>query len=88
MFWQWRFAAQRGENWPALAVRKGNWKLLVGKRPQQIELFRFPMDRLEKQNLRDKHPAEARRLREVIDDWEKTLPAKPKSSCFSKHRSK
>jgi N-acetylgalactosamine-6-sulfatase len=87
IFWQWKFASKRGQNWPALAVREGGWKLLLGKEPQQVELFRFPTDRLEKNNVRDKQAGEVQRLRRLIGDWQATLPVAPKSSCFSKQRS-
>ncbi|MCA9248142.1 MAG: sulfatase-like hydrolase/transferase, partial [Planctomycetales bacterium] len=52
IFWQWNSASPRGDNWPALAIRQGEWKLLLGKRPDQVELFRFPADHFEKRNLR------------------------------------
>ena len=87
IFWQWKFASKRGQNWPALAVREGGWKLLLGKEPQQVELFRFPTDRLEKNNVRDKQAGEVQRLRRLIGEWQATLPVAPKSSCFSKQRS-
>jgi len=88
VFWQWRSASKRGDNWPALAVREGNWKLLLGNEPHQVELFRFPGDRLEKDNLRDKHPEDVRRLAALIDAWKATLPSEPKKTCFSKKRSR
>jgi N-acetylgalactosamine-6-sulfatase len=88
IFWQWHTASKHGENWPTLAVREGGWKLLLGKEPQQVELFRFPADRLEKHNARDKQANEVERLSGLIDDWKASLPAAPKSSCLSAQRSK
>ena len=38
----------------------------------------------EPEELRD----EVQRLRGLLTAWQKTLPDKPKSSCFSVHRSK
>lgn len=86
IFWEWRTAANRGDNWPALAVREGSWKLLLGKEANRVELFRFPSDRVERTNLRDEHPEEVRRLSALIDAWRKTLPAEPNRECFSEQR--
>jgi arylsulfatase A-like enzyme len=86
VFWQWRTASSRGDNWPTLAVREGAWKLLLGKEPRRVELFRFPSDRVEKTNLRDKHPDEVRRLSTLIDTWKETLPAVPSEHCLSGQR--
>ena len=87
IFWQWNTASRGGTNWPAHAVREGEWKLLLGKDEQQVELFQFPMDRLEKENVLDQHDQEVLRLRGLIDAWTATLPADPKTSCFSAERS-
>jgi N-acetylgalactosamine-6-sulfatase len=88
IFWQWNSATKRGTNWPTLAVRKGKWKLLLGKDPQQIEFFRFPQDRLEKTNLRTAEAVEVRRLKALIDVWKTTLPSEPTKNCFSTERRK
>jgi arylsulfatase A-like enzyme len=88
VFWQWNSATRRGTNWPTLAVREGAWKLLLGKEPQQVELFRFPQDRLEKENARDVQADETQRLLGLIEAWKATLPAEPKASCFSAERLK
>ena len=88
IFWQWNTASKHGENWPTLAVRQHGWKLLLGKEPQQVELFRFPADRLEKHNARDKQASEVERLSGLIDDWKASLPVAPNSNCLSSQRSK
>jgi N-acetylgalactosamine-6-sulfatase len=86
IFWQWNSASKRGTNWPTLAVREGQWKLLLGKDPQQIELFGFPRDRHEKTNL--KNALEVGRLKALIDGWKAILPDEPSKNCFSAERSK
>lgn len=88
IFWQWRTASSRGENWPAIAVRSETGKLLLDRMGERGELFLFPADRLEKHNLFSKQPAEVSRLRRLIDAWESTLPTAPKPNCFSAERSK
>ena len=86
VFWQWRTASNRGDNWPTLAVREGSWKLLLGKEASRVELFRFPSDRVEKTNLQEGYPNEVRRLIALIDAWKETLPAEPNEDCFSEQR--
>ncbi len=88
IFWEWRSASAGGTNWPAHAVRSGEWKLLVGKEKDRIELFRFPSDRLEASDLSTKHAPEVDRLMSLIEDWKRTLPARPNSDCFSSTRGK
>jgi N-acetylgalactosamine-6-sulfatase len=86
IFWDWRSASPRNENWPALAVRQGEWKLLVGRNGQPMELFRFPADRLEQTDLSKSHPNEVTRLRKLLAQWQTSLPVSPDSECFSKER--
>ncbi len=88
VFWQWNFASSRGTNWPAHAVRDGKWKLLLGKNPQQVELFCFPQDRLETHNLQSKRTVEVERLKALLDGWAATLSGKPNKDCISAERSK
>ncbi len=86
VFWQWRTASSRGDNWPALAVRSGGWKLLLGKDADRVELFRFPSDRLEKTNLAEEYPGEVRRLSRVLEAWKNSLPVEPNENCLSESR--
>ena len=88
IYWQWKTSTKRGDNWPTLAVREGDWKLLLGKAPQQVELFRFPNDRLERSNLRGEQAGEVRRLQTLLETWKATLPEKTNESCFSRQRSR
>lgn len=88
IFWQWQTASKAGDNWPALAVRDGDWKLVVGKDPRQFELFRFPGDRLEQGNLAAQEEKEVARLRELLASWTATLPSKPDPTCFSATRTR
>ncbi|MCA9266953.1 MAG: sulfatase-like hydrolase/transferase, partial [Planctomycetales bacterium] len=88
IFWQWHSASPRGDDWPALAARQGEWKLLLGKKSQAAELFRFPGDALEKVNLSQSQPAEVDRLRALLDAWQATLPNQANKACFSSQRSR
>ena len=88
IFWQWTTATKAGDTWPALAVRDGGEKLLVGKDPAKIELFRLPADRFEQSDLSREQPDAVARLRHQLAAWTATLPAQPDPACFSATRAK
>ncbi len=88
IFWQWTTATKSGDTWPALAVRDGEGKLLVGRDPKQIELFRFPSDSFEKTNLTVQDGAEVARLQALLAAWTVTLPRKADPACCSATRTK
>mgnify|MGYP002634372820 CR=1 FL=1 len=67
-------------------MRDGDEKLLVGKDPKQIELFRFPADSVEKTNLSPRSPAEVARLKSLLDAWTASLPQQPDPECLSSRR--
>lgn len=86
IFWQWPTNAKTGDNWPTLAVRVDQEKLLLGKDARPLELFQFPEDRLEKNNRSSQAPAEVKRLQTLLAAWTATLPAKPDQDCLSSQR--
>lgn len=88
IYWQWRSASKRGTNWPTLAIREGPFKMLKGVDPEQVELFLFPEDRLEKTNMAERRSNQVNRLNGLLEAWKQTIPAKPDPSCFSKTRAK
>lgn len=85
IFWQW-VPSDSGDTWPNLAVREGKWKLLVGKKPGQAELFEFPADSLEKSDLSKTQSTDAQRLRELLQNWKASLPQQADPKCFSDQR--
>jgi N-acetylgalactosamine-6-sulfatase len=85
IFWEWR-GNPRGDNWPRLAVRDGDWKLVMTVDRSRIELYRIPNDRFERDNLADRRPEIVKRLAEKALQWKSTLPTEPPSHCFSKTR--
>jgi hypothetical protein len=88
IFWQWTAAAKTGDQWPALAVRDGGEKLVVGQDPRQVELFRFPSDRFEKNNLSQEQADHVTRLRALLATWTATLPQQADPACLSSTRAK
>jgi arylsulfatase A-like enzyme len=59
---------------PNLAVREGNWKLLVNSDGQGAELYDLLTDRNETRNLASDQPEVTRRLSEAVLAWRKALP--------------
>lgn len=59
---------------PDLAVREGNWKLLVRLDGSQPQLYDLRQDPAETQNRADAHPDVADRLRKAVLAWNETLP--------------
>src|SRR5262249_27515270 len=59
---------------PNVAIRVGRWKLLVHADGSREELYDLANDARETQNLKDRHPDIARRLREQALAWRRGLP--------------
>jgi arylsulfatase A-like enzyme len=59
---------------PNLAVREGNWKLLVNADGTAAELYDVTTDRSEDTNVAPQHPDIAERLSHLVLDWRKSLP--------------
>ena len=76
ILWEWRggIAGDQTYRPPSLAIREGNWKLLVKPDGSGAELYDIPRDPAEGANLADKHPEVARRLGQRVLAWKKALP--------------
>jgi uncharacterized sulfatase len=59
---------------PDLAVREGNWKLLVMADGSGAQLYDLAADRTESRNVAAEHPDVAERLRKALLEWNGTLP--------------
>lgn len=59
---------------PNLAVRSGNWKLLMDYHGKQVELYDMSKDKYETTNVADKHPAIVRELKKKLVTWRTYLP--------------
>lgn len=69
----WRVRGNR----PGQAVRSGDWKLLFdGQRPM---LFNVRTDLGERNNLIARHPEVARRLRGLLENWQKNVDQEARS---------
>ncbi len=79
LFWEWRFAIA-GYNInrsPMLAIREGDWKLLLNPDFSRVELYDIPRDPMELNNLADRRPEIVKDLAAKALAWQKTLPLGP-----------
>jgi arylsulfatase A-like enzyme len=59
---------------PQLAIRDGNWKLLLNANGEDAELYDLSSARDESHNVASEHPEETTRLKTAILDWRRSLP--------------
>jgi arylsulfatase A-like enzyme len=80
LFWEYgrntnAFAYPNGaDRSPNVAMREGDWKLLVNADGTQTQLYNLKTDPKETANLENKNPAVALRLKEQALAWRKSLP--------------
>ena len=60
---------------PVSAIREGDWKLLRYYEGGQVELFNLQDDPGEERNLFDSEPETAKRLRQKLEDWLRSVDA-------------
>ena len=82
LFWDWRFAQNSDAvNWPAAAMREGDWGLVMNDKLKRVELYDVVKDRLQEHNLASQYPARALAMAKAIREWQSTLPSKPYPEC-------
>jgi uncharacterized sulfatase len=59
---------------PDLAVRDGDWKLLINEDGSRPQLYDLSKDIGEKRNLASEHPDIVEKLKKMVLDWRKSLP--------------
>jgi len=79
LFWEWRFAiiGDAVNHSPRLAVRDGDWKLLLNPDRSRVELYALPEDPTELNNLAREHPDIVERLATSVLAWSRSLPVGP-----------
>ena len=87
IFWVFKGYDAEPDWWPRLAVREGNWKLLLTHGAKRVELHDLSADRAEKVNQAEAHPEVVARLSRMAEEWYATLPTKVDPSCVSPARS-
>jgi len=84
VFWQWRGNATEPDWWPRLAVRDGNWKLVLTDDAKRVELHDLGDDRAESRDVAKENPEIVTRLTKLGFDWKATLPEQPDPACIDK----
>lgn len=79
LMWEWRFniAGHVANRSPQLAIRDGEWKLLLNPDRSRVELYDLSRDPMQVDNVADKHPEIVARLSEKVLVWQRQLPAGP-----------
>ena len=88
VFWLHTGKKTEPDWWPRLAVRDGDWKLLMTYGAERVELHDLSQDRAEDAG-RDQskaHPEIVARLSKLALEWYATLPIGVDPSCVSKTR--
>ncbi len=83
VFWEWRGNQTEPDWWPRLAVREGEWKLLLTHDAKRVSLHRLPADREEMLDVSAGNPAVVARLSRLALDWKASLPENPPPGCFA-----
>ncbi|MCH7685883.1 MAG: sulfatase-like hydrolase/transferase [Planctomycetes bacterium] len=79
IMWEWRFRVHGYpyHHSPILAIRDGEWKLLMNPDRSRVELYNLSKDRMELSNLANRHSDVVKRLSARVLAWQKTLPKGP-----------
>ncbi len=83
IFWDWRTGSKADDFWPNLAVREGEWKLIMTYDSRRVELYKPGADRAESTDLAQANPDIVARLKQRALDWKATLPTTADPSCIS-----
>ncbi len=84
IFWEWLGTNKEPDWWPRLAVRDGDWKLVMTDDGKRFELHNLKEDRAEAVDVAKQHPDIVARLMKLALDWKATLPREPNPDCISK----
>jgi len=84
IFWEWLGNKTEPDWWPRLAVRDGDWKLVMTDDAKRVELHRLTDDRGEATDVAKDYPEIVARLTRLALDWKATLPKAPNPECVSK----
>src|SRR6185436_5063414 len=79
LFWQWRFriSGEPFHHSPMLAIRDGDWKLLMNPDRSRVELYEIKKDLTQLNNVAEHFPDVVTRLSERVLAWQKELPPGP-----------
>ncbi len=81
--WEWLGMKSDPDWWPRLAVRDGDWKLVMTHDAKRMELYYLKDDRAESKDIAKENPEIVSRLTKLALDWKATLPKKPNPECLT-----
>ena len=84
LFWEWRGPNPEPDWWPRLAVREGDWKLVIGPTTDRMELHNLATDPRERKNQAKNERDRVARLSKMALEWRASLPAGPPQDCISR----
>ena len=76
LMWEYRFSpwGRHIQKSPALAIRKGEWKLMMNPDGSRTELYNVRENPTEVDNLANEFPAVVKELKQQLLAWHKSLP--------------
>ena len=80
MFWEYGrkadylYPREPGARSPNLAIRDGDWKLLINDDGTSAQLFNLAADAEETNNLAAQHPEKVSQLSAAVMSWRRALP--------------
>jgi N-acetylgalactosamine-6-sulfatase len=90
LFWKypspWPARDSKPDHWVSFAVVDQTWKLVANEDLSYVELYDISNDAYEQTDLKNQNPETVAQLVKKIEDWQKTLPAKPEGDVFSAER--
>ena len=81
--WEWLGMKGDPDWWPRLAVRDGDWKLVLTHDAKRVQLYHLNYDRAESKDIAKENPEVVSRLSKLALDWKATLPKKPNPECLT-----
>ena len=92
LFWKmqspWPARPAQRYHWVSFAVVQGRWKLVCNRDGDYCELFDLQSDPFEKKDISQTQKEVVSKMKQLLDDWKSTLPAKPTGDVFSAEREK
>lgn len=80
LMWEWRFniAGHVSSRSPQLAIREGEWKLLLNPDRSRVELYQIARDPMQVDNVAAQHADVVERLAPKVIAWSRELPDGPR----------
>jgi arylsulfatase A-like enzyme len=78
LMWEYRYSpwGRHIQKSPALAMREGDWKLMMNPDGSRIELYNLRMNPCEVDNLANEYPGIVKEMSQELLAWQRSLPDK------------